>query len=384
MTHFESKPVRLAGLDTLRALAIVLVLMSHYNGFVSRAPTFGFMGDIGWAGVDLFFVLSGYLIGNQLLAPSARGESLELKSFFARRLLRTLPNYYAVLAVYLLLPDSPIAGKSMAPTWQFLTFTQNFGLNYGETFTHSWSLCIEEQFYLVLPLAVLALVGSRRSPRLLWCALFAAIGAGMTARGLAFMDGKDVFAAPVYYSSFCRFDELLPGVAIAMLKNFHPAAFARVLRHGNALLAAGLCMAAAVLHGVMNDAPSAFMASTFGFSLVAISFALLTCAALSPGSLLNRLRIPGAASLALWSYAVYLVHKPVFMALRPELLRLGIDPGAPLTIVAVMAAGVLGGWVLYRVVETPFMRLRARWFPASGAKAAWPAPAFPSGSARVG
>lgn len=384
MTHFESKPVRLAGLDTLRALAIVLVLMSHYNGFVSRAPTFGFMGDIGWAGVDLFFVLSGYLIGNQLLAPSARGESLELKTFFARRLLRTLPNYYAVLAVYLLLPDSPIAGNSMAPTWQFLTFTQNFGLNYGETFTHSWSLCIEEQFYLVLPLAVLALVGSRRSPRLLWCALFAAIGAGMTARGMAFMDGKDVFAAPVYYSSFCRFDELLPGVAIAMLKNFHPAAFARLLRHGNALLAAGLGMAAAVLYGVMNDTPNAFMGSTFGFSLVAMSFALLTCAALSPGSLLNRLRIPGAASLALWSYAVYLVHKPVFMALRPELVRLGIDPGAPLTIVAVMAAGVLGGWVLYRVVETPFMRLRARWFPEAGAKAAWPAPAFPSGSARVG
>ena len=363
-----SKPARLAGLDTLRALAIILVLMSHYNGFVSQAPTFGIPGSIGWAGVDLFFVLSGYLIGNQLLAPAARGESLELKSFFARRLLRTLPNYYAVLAVYLLMPDSPIAGKSMAPTWQFLTFTQNFGLNYGETFTHSWSLCIEEQFYLVLPLAVLALVGARRSPRLLWCALVAAIGAGMMARGLAFMDGKDVFAAPVYYSSFCRFDELLPGVAIAILKNFHPTAFARILRHGNAILVAGLAMAAAVLYGVMNEAPTAFMASTFGFSLVAMSFALLTLSALSPGALLNRLRIPGAASLALWSYAVYLVHKPVFMALRPELVSRGIDPGAPLTIAAVMAAGIGGGWVLYRVVETPFMRLRARWYPAGRTK----------------
>jgi len=363
-----SKPARLAGLDTLRALAIVLVLMSHYNGFVSQAPTFGIPGSIGWAGVDLFFVLSGYLIGNQLLAPAARGESLELKSFFARRLLRTLPNYYAVLAVYLLMPDSPIAGKSMAPTWQFLTFTQNFGLKYGETFTHSWSLCIEEQFYLVLPLAVLALVSTRRSPRLLWCALVAAIGAGMMARGLAFMDGKDVFAAPVYYSSFCRFDELLPGVVIAMLKNFHPAAFARILRHGNAILVAGLAMAAAVLYGVMNEAPTAFMASTFGFSLVAMSFALLTLSALSPGALLNRLRIPGAASLALWSYAVYLVHKPVFMALRPELVSRGIDPGAPLTIAAVMAAGIGGGWVLYRVVETPFMRLRARWYPAGRTK----------------
>jgi len=379
MTQLQSTSTRLAGLDTLRALAIALVLMSHYQGFVSHAPTFGIMGTIGWAGVDLFFVLSGYLIGNQLLAPAARGDNLDLKTFFARRLLRTLPNYYAVLAVYLLLPDSPIAGKSMAPIWQFLTFTQNFGLNYGETFTHSWSLCIEEQFYLVFPLAVLVLVGSKRSPRLLWCALFAAIGAGMTVRGMAFMDGMDVFAAPVYYSSFSRFDELLPGVAIAMLKNFHPAAFARILRHGNALLVAGLAMSAAVLYGITNDVPTAFAASTFGFSLVAASFALLTCSALSPGSILNRARIPGAASLALWSYAIYLVHKPVFMALRPELVSRGIDPGAPMTIAAVMAAGILGGWVLYRVIETPFMQLRARWYPAGTSTTHHTGAAMPAG-----
>lgn len=365
MTQADLKIPRLAGLDTLRALAIVMVLMAHYNGFVSRTPTFGVIGDFGWAGVDLFFVLSGYLIGNQLLAPTARGERLDLKSFFARRLLRTLPNYYVVLAIYLLLPHSVISGKSTASVWRFLTFTQNFGLQYGETFTHSWSLCIEEQFYLALPLAIVALVGTRRSPRLLWCALCAAIVAGMTARGVAFSQGKDAFAAPVYYSSFCRSDELLPGVAIAMLKNFHPVGFARILRHGNMLLVAGLVMAAGVLYAVMNEAPNAFAASAFGFSLVAVSFALLTCAALSPVSVLNRLRIPGVTRLALLSYAVYLVHKPVFMALSPELQRRDIDPAAPLTVVVVMAVGIFGGWLLYRLVERPFMQLRARLYPTA-------------------
>jgi peptidoglycan/LPS O-acetylase OafA/YrhL len=364
---------RLTGLDTLRAIAIALVLLSHYNGFVARGSIFGFVGEAGWAGVDLFFVLSGYLIGNQLLAPAARGESLSLKTFFARRLLRTLPNYYAVLAVYLLLPHSPIWGKTMAPVWNFLTFTQNFGMMYGQTFTHSWSLCIEEQFYFVLPLAVLVLVRPGRKPWLLWGAMAAAIAAGMTARGMAFMNGQEAFAAPVYYATWARFDELLPGVAIAMLKNFHPAAFGRLLKHANALFVAGLGLAVAVLYGVLNEAPSVFVANAFGFSLVAMSFALLTCAALSPSCWLNRLRIPGAASLALWSYAVYLVHKPVFMALRPEIARRGIDPAAPLTIVAVMALGIFGGWLLYRLVETPFMRLRARWYPA-GASAA---PALP-------
>jgi len=359
-----SSTVRLQGLDTLRACAIVLVLMSHYMGFVSHAPTFGALGEIGWAGVDLFFVLSGYLIGNQLLGPVARGEAWSPTTFAMRRLLRTLPNYYVVLAVYLLMPHSVIAGKSAAPTWQMLTFTQNIGLAYGQTFSHSWSLCIEEQFYVVLPLAVLALARWGRSVHLAWCVLAGAIALGVTVRAVAMLrDGHDAFAAEVYYATLCRFGGLLPGVAIAMVKNFHPAAFARLLRHGNALFLAGLAVTAVAPWCVQNGLPNAFAATTFVFPFVAIGFALLTCAALSPHCMLNRVRIPGAASLALWSYAVYLVHKPVFMAIRPQAERLGIDTGAPLSVLAIMGLGVFGGWLLYRCVETPFMRLRDRWYP---------------------
>jgi peptidoglycan/LPS O-acetylase OafA/YrhL len=360
-------------LDLLRAVAIVLVLMSHYTGFVARAPIFGAIGGVGWAGVDLFFVLSGYLIGNQILALVARGEALSLKVFFARRLLRTLPNYYVVLAVYLLasllFPHSPILGSGAPPLWQLLSFTQNTGLAYGQTFTHSWSLCIEEQFYVVLPLAALALARrGQHAPRarVAWCVLAGAIAFGITSRAAAWLaHGYDGFAAQVYYSSFCRFDELLPGVAIAMLRNFHPALFARLLRHGNALFVAGLAAATAVLYGIRNDVPNEFVTTAFGFSLVAASFGLLVCSALSPSCVLNRVRIPGASSLALWSYAVYLAHKPIFMALQPQLERLHIDPSLPWCVLAVMAVGVAGGWLLFRCVETPFMRLRARLYPSN-------------------
>ena len=363
---------RLRGLDLLRAAAILLVLMSHYMGFVSHAPTFGVVGKVGWAGVDLFFVLSGYLIGNQLLAPAARGEALSMKTFFIRRLLRTLPNYYVVLAVYWLFPGPPLGGSSMAEPWRFLTFTQNFGLAYGQTFTHSWSLCIEEQFYLLLPLVVLALARLGFPVRLAWGLLVGGIVAGMATRAAAYaLNGHDAFMAEVYYSSFCRADELLPGVAIALLRNFHPRAFARLLRHANALCAAGLALSIGILTCIRLDWPATLVTSTFGFSLLAIGFALLTCAALSPACILNRLDIPGASQLALWSYAVYLVHKPVFMALRPHLERLHVDADAPLTVVAVMAAGIAGGWVLYRCVETPFMRLRARWTTAHTVKNAF-------------
>nr|WP_314540580.1 acyltransferase [uncultured Massilia sp.] len=378
----SSSTVRLQGLDTLRACAIVLVLMSHYCGFVSRAPTFGILGEVGWAGVDLFFVLSGYLIGNQLLAPVARGESWSTPVFFARRLLRTLPNYYAMLAIYLLLPHSPIVGSGMPPLWQMLTFTQNFGLAYGQTFTHSWSLCIEEQFYIVLPLAVLALARVRRPAPLAWCVLLGAAALSVAGRAAAMLhDGHDAFSAEVYYSTLCRFGGLLPGVAIAMLKNFHPAVFARVLRHANAIFAAGLAATAAVLYAIAEERFSPFVATTSGFPLVAAGFGLLVLSALGPRCILNRIRVPGAASLALWSYAVYLAHKPIFMAIRPQAERLGIDTGAPWWIAAIMAAGIAGGWLLYRLVEVPFMRLRERWYPARPTAAA-PAAQAPDGTAR--
>lgn len=362
-------PIRLRGLDLLRACAIVLVLMSHYSGFVAHAPVFGEFGKVGWAGVDLFFVLSGYLIGNQILVPVARHEAFSLTTFFARRFLRTLPNYYVVLLVYVLLPHSPIAGSSLPPLWRMLTFTQNIGLAYGQTFTHSWSLCIEEQFYVVLPLAVLALArwGSHlaRPARLAWCVLAAAIGCGIAARAVAWLQyGHDAFTAEVYYVSFARFDELLPGVAIAMLRNFHPGVFARLQRRANLLFAAGLALSVGVLACIRQDWPSTGATTAFGFSLLAIGFAVLTLSALGPDCILNRVRVPGASRLALWSYAVYLAHKPVFMAIEPVAKRWHVDTHAAPAILAVMAAGVFAGWLLYRLVETPFMRLRARWYPA--------------------
>ena len=138
------------GLDTLRALAIVLVVLHHYVLFVSGRSTFGWLGDIGWVGVDLFFALSGYLIGNQIFTAQRSTRAFSLKRFYARRLLRTLPAFYVVLALYYLWPGFR-AGSPLLPVWQFLTFTQNFNLQPGTAFSHAWSLCIEEQFYMVLP-----------------------------------------------------------------------------------------------------------------------------------------------------------------------------------------------------------------------------------------
>jgi len=197
-----------------------------------------------------------------------------------------------------------------------------------------------------------------------WWALGIAVAIGIVLRGSASLKyGSDSFSAELYYSSFARFDELLFGVAIAVLKNLHVDLYARILRRGNALLSMGLLSAIGVFFGFANDFPNPFIATAFGFSLLAASFALLTLAALSPGSLLHRLRIPGGAPLARWSYAIYLVHKPIFMLVSPQLAQRHIDANSPPVVVLVLCAGVAGGWLLFRAVELPFMRLRSRWFP---------------------
>ena len=361
---------RIHGLDTLRAAAVTLVVLHHYTLFVSGAPTFGWVGTIGWAGVDVFFALSGYLIGNQLFAPLASGGGLALGPFYARRLLRTLPNFWVVLALYVLWPAWRGAAP-MLPLWRYLTCTLNLDLPPGTAFSHAWSLCIEEQFYLLLPAAALlgAALGRRGGrPEWAWWALLLAVAAGMATRAALWHEGQQAantlrhYYQFIYYASWCRCDELLAGVALALLKNGRPDLWRRILAHGNLLLAAGTAVVAGTFAWFLRDRYG-LAPTVVGHPLLGAGCALLILAALAPGSVLHRLRVPGAAHLALWSYAIYLTHRSVSALVAARMAAAGFGPGETITIGACMLASLLGGWLLYRLVETPFMRLRERWLP---------------------
>jgi peptidoglycan/LPS O-acetylase OafA/YrhL len=359
---------RQCGLDTLRALAIVLVFANHYMGFVTGEATFGIASRIGWTGVDLFFALSGYLIGNQILA-GLRAGTFSMGRFAARRLLRTLPNYYVVLALYAFWPPF-IDGARHAPWWQYLTFTLNFGLMPGTRFSHSWSLCVEEQFYFVLPVVALLVARCRGAVALGWCALACGLAAGMLFREVGWQEarpphgGNAAFYREVYYATLCRFDELLAGVALAMIRQCHAGAWARITSFGNWTLAAGIAVTAFAWKVFLDD-HFGHAVTVFGYPLLALGFALLVRAALSPGSLLARVRVPGAGSLAVWSYAIYLTHKQLCVVLAKTLRAEGIDPADPAGIALLALASVAAGWLLYKVVETPFMALRERYVPAT-------------------
>ena len=366
-------PVRLNGLDTLRALAIVLVFAYHYMVFVSGEPTFGWVSSVGWVGVDLFFVLSGYLIGNQLFSGLAQGRQLSLATFYARRALRTWPVFWVVLAAYFLLP-SVMGGRPPPPLWKFLTFTQNYQLQPGTAFSHAWSLCIEEQFYLVLPLtaAVAMRVGTRRYQA--WLLLLALLVTGIVARGILWsLHGRaDMGATPgyypnIYYATLCRFDEFLPGIAVAMLKNFHPSLWRRLMARGSTLFWVGMAAVVIALYGVhshyqVEGYGYPFFMTVFGYSCVATAFSLLVASALSERSPLQLFRCPGAGLLARWSYSIYLSHKAVAFILDRYAKQHAVGPWYELLAIAALSVAV--GAALYRLVELPFMNFRDRSFPS--------------------
>ncbi len=353
------------GLDTLRALAILLVLSFHYPR--EGAPEwFAAVARFGWIGVDLFFVLSGFLIGRQLLAPLAAGERPRLGVFCLRRLLRVLPAYWVVLAVYAFVPDAR-EQMDMAPLWSFVTFTQNFGLE-GGAFSHAWSLCIEEQFYLALPLLVLALAG-----RVRWRGVVALV-LGIILVGLVIRMSLwwihietpppeaavwRLYRRWIYYPTWCRMDGLLAGVVLALVQTFRPASWARWMRAPlGAVLLTALCLG---LSGPLCTDNKTLVSSALLFPLVSLGFAALVVFAMTDAGALSLGRVPGARWLASVTYCVYLSHKLVLHAVHGALAKYGMGTYHPATLLTSAVCVLAVATLLHLGVERPFLRLRERW-----------------------
>ena len=370
-SHLKS---RSAGLDTLRALAITLVFVYHYAVFVSGEPTFGVLSDVGWTGVDLFFVLSGYLIANQLIGGMVRGGKLQVGRFYLRRWMRTFPVFWAVLACYAFFPEQ-LAGSPMPPLWRFLTFTQNLGLKPGTAFSHAWSLCIEEQFYLILPMVLVVGATLRLGVRAAWITLALLWSIGIVSRivfwikfGTEATGHINMYYTLVYYGSLCRFDEFLPGVALALIKNVHPEFWRRLIARGTrnfivALLAVLVMLYLVKQYYYIDDFGYGFFMTAFGYSLVAVAYGGAVLAALSPACLLYRIRIPGIEQLAVWSYAFYLSHKGVAHLIVDLAIQRGW--GEATTMLVIVAGSLLVAVLLHVAIERPFMTLRDRWFPGN-------------------
>ena len=348
---------RLPGLDLLRAIAIVWVMLFHSYFVGGLGDAFAWLENNGWMGVDLFFVLSGYLIGAQWLKPLSDRRPPAFGRFYVRRAFRTVPAFLAVLAIYFALPSAREA-PGIQPLWQFLTYTVNFLIDYrhNQAFSHVWSLCVEEHFYLCFPLLAWWLA-RRSSAKAFAAACLAVLCGGMALRAWLWLHmGDRPFVEVIYYPTWNRLDGLLAGVVLATTQAYRPALWGRLQANANLLLLAGLAMTGAAA-AIFRDR-AGLLASVAGYPLLSWGLALVVAACASPRCLLSR-PLPGAGWVALISYSLYLSHKLVFHAVQGWLAAHPQVHGMAAFLVYATCA-LAGGALLHYAVEAPFLRLRDR------------------------
>jgi peptidoglycan/LPS O-acetylase OafA/YrhL len=361
---------RIPELDGLRGTAILLVLLGHYfSAPGTGAVRFlsGYWVRLGWTGVDLFFVLSGFLIGGILLA--ARDSPNYFKTFYARRFFRIVPIYYAWIAIYVVL--SLVAASfltarvgSVQRTGIFILahifFLQNFKdmLNSTVSFwwlSLTWSLAVEEQFYLVAPLLV------RYLPKRVLALALVAVMFGAPILRLVVRNSFSNGPWLAYRLMPCRADSLAAGVLAALLWS-NPKTRAWIEAH--AMLFYGLFViffaGVAYLWRYHSD-PLQPLTQTAGYTWLALFFALLLLLVLSRrASILAALmRLGFLREIGGVSYCIYIIHTAVFLFCQQLLLHaLPVVTDVKVAGVTFLAAFVTYGIakLSWKYLEQPMVR----------------------------
>ena len=362
---------RQPGLDLLRALAIIVVVIYHGALFGFKLP--GRVDRFGWIGVDLFFVLSGYLIGGQLLAPLARDQRMNLGRFFARRALRIMPAYFVVLAIYFLLPSWREYSEMSQPLWKFLLSIQNIALHGGTAFSHAWSLAVEDQFYLALPFLLLFLYRRPRTAIIIPCLLVVggiALRTFLAAQNPSIDGGVSFrgFQAWIYYPTWTRLDPLVFGVALAAIEKFRPQWWRRLTNYAIWLWLPALVL---IVYGLWLGEGDylTVTACTWQFPLIALGMAALLICAVSPRLVFRRVAIPGAAFIASIAYSAYLIQKLVIRFVEQFCASHNIVLTSAPALICVELCVYAAATILFFTVERPFLQLRHRITPRSRASA---------------
>lgn len=380
---------RSTAVDFLRGIAILLVLGCHFVVAPEAAgllgPVAGVWYRIGWAGVDLFFVLSGFLVSGLLFAEFTRNGRVDAGRFLVRRGFKIWPSYFAYLAfVAAWLGWQQWHGAADAGwtgLWPNLLHVQNY---FGTVRVHTWSLAVEEHFYLVgAGLAALLLVRSRFDAvrRLFPFVAIASLAGVALVRYQEFVHaGRDSINL---FATHLRFDGLLIGSLAAWFAHFAPERLSWSRRQPVFCLLAGLVLAAPGLwltpdHGPLTAGPGLTVMYA-GFALVVLGVVGLEQGSASERQLVAAAPVRWIARVGFFSYGIYLWHLdlarvPLHKAglllaqtgLPGELLWLAVTT-------AYVALAVIMGALMSRAIEIPFLALRDRLFPGrTGAK---PAPA---------
>ena len=363
---------RILGLDGLRAIAILAVIVWHSQGSLGGPERLGALAPFvmsGWVGVDLFFALSGFLITTLLLVEERAHHRLDLRAFYARRARRILPAFYAVLLLdyfvfsKLWMCHSTLIGRAPAPLLahlSFFTFWSNYYVHYvaplqpGAALTALWSLCVEEHFYLLWPLTLVLLTGRRA--RLVLVAVTCACLPLL--RYLVRAHELDTPMA-VHFVSHYRMDSILWGAAGAL-------AFPELADHPRArrlvLVAATAIAASLVAAGQLCIVPPPTpLGAALGYSALAAASMLLVveAAATQSSTLVAALEWSPLRQIGEVSYGMYLLHLPMLDFARSLVFSV-TDNATIYSALARLLVGVAltigSAGLLQRLVERPFLR----------------------------
>ena len=332
---------RIPGLDGLRALAVGLVIFSHVYitaGFPTYRGLERAADRLGSVGVDVFFVLSGFLITSLLCREEARRDRISLGAFYLRRVLRIVPAYVCFLLFVAVLAASARANVTARDWVAAGTYTMNFREEPAWELGHTWSLSVEEHFYLLWP-PIMAIVPRR-------VAVLGALGVLLVEPALRswILVASPESAAATELWTFTRLDSIAAGCLVALLSR-SPAgvraldAAARYWRV--ALLALGLSVAGRLLSGKFDVG----IAPT----VIAVAIAVLVWAAVryEPRSLETRVLVAvgvGSYSLYLWQEVFLNPHRTDWWNTFPQ----------NLVLTGMCAA------TSYHFIEVPFMRMKTK------------------------
>ncbi len=366
----------ISALDGIRGVAIIIVLVHSSSFVLERSEAFLpklaiAIAATGWIGVQLFFVLSGFLITGILL--DCRGTQRFFRTFYIRRTLRIFPLYYAFLGLtFLVAPlvaDPSWIAVARTNQWWYWTYLSNWGNPLGHEvpgLSHFWSLAVEEQFYLLWPLVIFFLSRSRLIALCVGIILVAPL-----ARLVLLAEGLPAMAA--YQFTIARWDALAFGAILAGLVRQQSApGLARQMQLVGGAAAVSLALLVAVEHGFHEDDPSVqVLGQTF---VAAISTWLIFISVAPATDSLKRIRSGISADwlrfFGKYSYAIYVFHFPIHRIASSyvaaavngpdtnwRLLRLAGYVGV------VGALSTLAAVISWRVIEKPFLDLKDRLAP---------------------
>jgi peptidoglycan/LPS O-acetylase OafA/YrhL len=364
-------------LHGMRVIAIVLVVQIHLTGTLSSAgliPSTAWKFSVAfWFAMDLFFLLSGFLIGSMLLADSPAGKRVDVGRFYLRRTFRIVPPYLVVLTLLArVLPLNPAQHSNL---WREYFYLTNYVPPSPElvVMPWGWSLALEEHFYLLVPLLVGAL-RLVRSRKVQLAALFLLWASAPLLRAWVYVKNgpwTEVKMAEVFYvQSHLRFDILIAGIFTACVQRYYGAELGKWLEHrGARWLLAGLSAAAFVALLATSEIQHTFYRwdlLCWG-TITSLAYAPLVLLLLNWNSALSRVLSHRAfAYLATLGYGIYLIHPPVIEALVPmegwveHTLELPWLVFWTISLAVALGCAALASYVLHLTVEKPALLLRDR------------------------